>query len=177
MTENTHERVPEVVDAVYSTDSRRVLATLVRLLGTFDLSEKGRIPALMGILPEVSAFVVRPCKIAIKTNGRILFVDPAEVTAVESQGNYVLLQRQAVSHLLRGSISTLAEKLGPHGFIRIHRSVLVNAACVQEIQPRNRGEYLLRIRGGKEYTVTPTYRENLRAIAHLWIGSEVFLAK
>src|SRR5947199_1220222 len=39
MTENAADRVRERVDAVYRSDSRRVLATLIRLLGDFDLAE------------------------------------------------------------------------------------------------------------------------------------------
>src|SRR5690242_13073230 len=34
------EQVREMVDAVYRADSRRVLATLIRLLGDFDLAEE-----------------------------------------------------------------------------------------------------------------------------------------
>ena len=40
MTDDTAERVRERVDAVYRADSRRVLATLIRLLGDFDLAEE-----------------------------------------------------------------------------------------------------------------------------------------
>jgi RNA polymerase sigma-70 factor (ECF subfamily) len=40
MTENAAQRVREVADAVYRSDSRRVLATLIRLLGDFDLAEE-----------------------------------------------------------------------------------------------------------------------------------------
>ena len=40
MSENTAKQVPEIVDAVYRADSRRVLATLIRLLGDFDLAEE-----------------------------------------------------------------------------------------------------------------------------------------
>ena len=39
MTENAADWVRERVDAVYRSDSRRVLATLIRLLGDFDLAE------------------------------------------------------------------------------------------------------------------------------------------
>ena len=39
MTENADERIGESVDAVYRSDSRRILATLIRLLGDFDLAE------------------------------------------------------------------------------------------------------------------------------------------
>jgi RNA polymerase sigma-70 factor (ECF subfamily) len=38
--EDAVEQVREAVDAVYRTDSRRVLATLIRLLGDFDLAEE-----------------------------------------------------------------------------------------------------------------------------------------
>jgi RNA polymerase sigma-70 factor, ECF subfamily len=40
MTELTVERAREAVDAVYRSESRRVLATLIRLLGGFDLAEE-----------------------------------------------------------------------------------------------------------------------------------------
>lgn len=39
MTENATERMREKVDAVYRSESRRVLATLIRLLGDFELAE------------------------------------------------------------------------------------------------------------------------------------------
>src|SRR5258706_11000837 len=39
MTENDDEGIRENVDAVYRSESRRVLATLIRLLGDFDLAE------------------------------------------------------------------------------------------------------------------------------------------
>jgi len=40
MSRDSAERAREMVDAVYRTDSRRVLATLIRLLGDFDLAEE-----------------------------------------------------------------------------------------------------------------------------------------
>src|SRR5229473_8543197 len=39
MTENSPERIRESVDALYRSDSRLILATLIRLLGDFDLAE------------------------------------------------------------------------------------------------------------------------------------------
>ncbi|MDB5921119.1 MAG: putative polymerase, sigma-24 subunit, subfamily [Betaproteobacteria bacterium] len=40
MRENATERASEIVERVYRTESRRVLATLIRLLGSFDLAEE-----------------------------------------------------------------------------------------------------------------------------------------
>lgn len=130
-----------------------------------------RTAGLMQVLPQVQSLLAKAAKMAIKVEGRILFIDPTEVVAVEAQGNYVLLQRASGSYLLRGLISALAEKLKPYGFLRIHRSVIVNSACVQEIHPCDTGEYLLRTRGGKEYPVSRTYKSNLKNIAQFWVGT------
>jgi len=72
---------------------------------------------------------------------------------------------------VRGSISSLAGKLEPYGFIRIHRSVLDNTSFVEEIHPCTTCEYVLRIKGGKELTVSRTYKKNLKSIAQFWVGT------
>ncbi len=119
----------------------------------------------------------KSARIAIKAKGRIRFIDAAELTAVEAKGNYVLLLQSSSSHMLRESISIIERKLTVHGFVRIHRSVLVNAATVEEIRPMASGEYVLRVRGGKEFTVTRTYKKNLQLLAQLWIGMDGFAAE
>ncbi len=124
-----------------------------------------------------SATLGRPAsaRIAIKSQGRILLIDPAEVIAVEAKGNYVALYQVSSSHRLRESLSTMEQKLNGHGFVRIHRSVVVNAAWVEEIKPVA-GEYVLRVQG-KEYMVTRTYRKNLQFLAQSWIGTSGFAAE
>ena len=124
--------------------------------------------------PRAETPQVRPIKIAIKTKGKILLIHPGDILAVEAEGNYVLLRRPADSYLLRESISTMAEKLQPYGFVRIHRSVLVNASAVEEIQSGTNGEYVLRISGGREYVVSRTFKNNLKSLAHSWIGTDSF---
>ncbi len=113
-------------------------------------------------------------RIACKANGRILFLNLAEVVAVHAEGNYVSLQRQPSPYLLRESLSSIAEKFKPYGFMRIHRSVIVNISAVEEIQPLPTGEYRLRVKGGKNYLVTRLYKDHLRDLAQLWVGSERF---
>jgi len=117
----------------------------------------------------------QPARIAIKSKGRILFVDAGEVIAVEAKGNNSLLLHTSGSHMLRESISTVETKLRAHGVLRIHRSVLVNAAMVEEIRPWSTGEYVLRVRGGREYTATRKYKKNLGRLAESWIGMDGFV--
>jgi DNA-binding LytR/AlgR family response regulator len=128
-------------------------------------------------LPARTLAMGKSARIAIKAKRRILFIDAADVIVVEAKGKHVLLLHTSSSHMLRESISTMEEKLNLHGFVRIHRSVLVNAAMVEEMHPLSTGEYVLRVRGGREFTVTRTYKKNLQLLAQLWIGMEDFLAE
>lgn len=116
----------------------------------------------------------RPPRIAIKTNGKILFIDPLQILSVHAEGNYVSLQKESGSYFLRESISEMVEKLKPYGFIRIHRSLLINGSMVEEIHPYAAGTYRVRMKGGNEYPVARSYRKNLRSLADFWIGSESF---
>ena len=111
-------------------------------------------------------------RIAIQSKGRVLLFDASTLVAIEAQGNYVLLQQQACSHLFRKSISKIEEALGPYGFVRIHRSVVVNGAHVEEILSSPTGEYRVRVRSGKTYNVGRRYTTNLRLLAETWIDME-----
>jgi DNA-binding LytR/AlgR family response regulator len=129
----------------------------------------------METLPGLRALAKpQSLRVAIKVRGKILFINLGDVVAVQANGKCVWLRQSASSYLLRESISVVAERLETHGFIRIHRSVLVNAAFVQEIRPLSTGEYSLRIQGGTEYTVTRTYKKNLQSLAEFWIGTGAF---
>ena len=137
-----------------------------------------RATKLIEALPQLQKLACpgRPM-IAIKAKGRILFINPGDVVAVQAEGNYVSLQRESDSYLLRESISRVAEKLKPYGFIRIHRSALVNTTFVVEIKPYSTGKCGLRVKGGKEYAVTSTYKKNLKPLTEFRIGNGAFLAE
>jgi DNA-binding LytR/AlgR family response regulator len=136
-----------------------------------------RAAKLIEALPQVQkpSCPGRPM-IAIKAKGRILFINPGDVVAVQAEGNYVKLQRESDSYLLRESISRVAEKLKAYGFIRIHRSWLVNITFVVEIKPYSTGNCGLRVKGGKEYAVTRAYKKNLKPLTEFRIGNGAFLA-
>jgi two-component system LytT family response regulator len=144
---------------------------------------RGDAANLMRVLRQLEVIAKRQApRIAFKAKGSILLLDLADILAVQAEGNYVSLQQiipiqsnrllRANPYLVHESLSSMAEKLKPYGFIRIHRSVVVNISAVEEIQPLPTGEYRLRVKDGKKYLVTRTYKHNLRDLAQLWVGSE-----
>jgi DNA-binding LytR/AlgR family response regulator len=148
--------------------------------GFYELADNSLFPVtrvdaanLIRVLRQLEVIAKRQApRIAFKAKGSILFLDLADILAVQAEGNYVSLRPRTNSYLVHESLSSMAEKLKPYGFIRIHRSVVVNISAVEEIQPLPTGEYRLRVKGGKEYLVTRKYKHNLRDLAQLWVGSE-----
>jgi hypothetical protein len=112
-------------------------------------------------------------RIAIKAKGRVLFVDPIDVVVAKAQGNYVALVHKSGSYLVRETMATAEQKLIPLGFVRIHRSILVNTTLVKDLRRDNTGTYVLRTTDGNEHPVGRAYKDNLKVIATSWLGVEL----
>jgi DNA-binding LytR/AlgR family response regulator len=112
-------------------------------------------------------------RIAIKARGRVLFVDPLDVVVAKAQGNYVALVHKSGSYLVRETMATVEQKLTPFGFIRIHRSILVNTTLVKDLRRDNTGTYVLRTSDDCEHPVGRAYKNNLKVIARSWLGVEL----
>lgn len=112
-------------------------------------------------------------RIAIKAKCRVLFVDPADVIVAKAQGNYLALVHKSGSYLVRETMATAEQKLTPLGFVRIHRSILVNTTLVKDLRRDNNGTYVLRTTDGREHPVGRNYKENLKVIAKSWLGVDL----
>ncbi len=73
-------------------------------------------------------------QVPVERGGVTRFLDRADITHVEAQGDYARLHVRGDSHLLRTPLSTLEEEWGPDGFVRIHRSLLVSLAHIREVR-------------------------------------------
>src|SRR5690348_10075 len=111
-----------------------------------------------------------PVRIAIRSGGSVIFLESSEVVAVEAQGNYVLIKTSSRSQPARESVSAIEEKLKPYGFVRFHRSTIVNEALVEEIRTLKSGVMWVRAKGtDKEYSVSRRYRAAVSRLAPAWI--------
>lgn len=149
-----------------------------RINGALDIATRGAAvePTIhrRSEMPHLDSPLGRSSRIGIKSDGKILFVDLREIVSVEAQGNCVVVRTENSSHMLRESISLVAKRLKGYGFVRIHRSTLVNKSFVQEIKPGPTRQYGLQVKGGREYLVSRTYKHNLKSLALVWIGADSF---
>lgn len=82
----------------------------------------------------------------IRDGARLMRVPAAEILAARSAGNYVeFLLADGRKPLMRSSLAAVETGLVPLGFVRTHRSWLVNAARVTELRPEKSGDYGVRL--------------------------------
>ena len=103
----------------------------------------------------------RPRRFAVKTGGRIMFVDAAEIDVAEAAGDYVSLRTARGEHLLRTTMAAMERDLGPD-FVRVHRSTIVRASCVRELRPYGSAYHAL-LHDGSRVKVSRGYRDAVLA--------------
>lgn len=83
-----------------------------------------------------------PITFDIRDGAKLLRVPAAQILAARSAGNYVeFVLADGRKPLMRSSLAALEAQLTPLGFVRTHRSWLVNAARVTELRPESSGDY------------------------------------
>lgn len=103
----------------------------------------------------------------IRDGAKVVRAKVADILAVSSAGNYVeFVLADGRKPLMRSSLSAIETELLPHGFVRTHRSWLINAARVTELRPEKSGDYAVRL-GDLE---VPVSRRFPAALARLRSG-------
>lgn len=79
-------------------------------------------------------------RISFRTGSGVVLLTPAEIRWLEADGDYVRVHASAGVPLVNHRLDELEATLSPHGFVRIHRSTLVNAARVRQVRAAGRGD-------------------------------------
>jgi two-component system LytT family response regulator len=96
------------------------------------------------------------------TGRRSVVIAIAEIDWVEAQDYCVLVHTGKMSYLLRDSIRRLEPRLAAHGFVRVHRSAMVNLARVREFRRPAQREWFLVLEGGAELPVSRRLRPEIQ---------------
>ncbi|HEY4942263.1 MAG TPA: LytTR family DNA-binding domain-containing protein [Rhizomicrobium sp.] len=88
----------------------------------------------------------KPSLYTIRDGARITRVAMVDILAVASAGNYVeFVLRDGRRPLMRTPLSALEAELGSQGFVRVHRSWLVNAMQMTGLKPEGSGDYTVEL--------------------------------
>ena len=119
---------------------------------------------ILDLLAEAKAESQTDKRLIFKTGGRVVLLDMDEIDWIEAAGNYVEVKVGGVSHLVREGIGRISDRLDDSLFVRIHRSIIVNVRRIKELQPCNRGEYIVVLRDGKQLSCSRGYRGRLQQL-------------
>jgi two-component system LytT family response regulator len=98
-------------------------------------------------------------RLPIKANGRIIVIRLADIDWIEADRDYVSVHvGGGKTWLMRETIAAVELRLALSGFVRIHRSAIVNAERVKELRPRDKGEYTVVLNDGTELKLSRNYR-------------------
>jgi two-component system LytT family response regulator len=103
-------------------------------------------------------------RLAIRTDGRIIFLRTEQIDWIEADDDHVRLHVAGKRYIHRDTLTRLEQRLPPTTFLRIHRSIIVNIERIREMQPWFQGDYVLILHDGTKLTSGRSYREKVRAL-------------
>jgi len=119
---------------------------------------------LVALLEDIERERPRRTLVPIRSGGRVTFLPVEEIDWLEAADNYVRIHAGRETHLVRQTLQSMEESLSPGMFVRIHRSTIVNASRIREIQPWFGGEYVVSLRNGTKVHTSRRYRARLEAL-------------
>jgi two-component system LytT family response regulator len=102
--------------------------------------------------------------IVIKTGDTTRLIMSDEIDWVEAAGVYVTIHAAGKEYLYRAGLATVASRLDPFHFVRIHRSSIVNLRSVAFLERRSHGEFEVMLKDGAHLMMSRTYRAQFEAM-------------
>ncbi|HEV8541674.1 MAG TPA: LytTR family DNA-binding domain-containing protein [Verrucomicrobiae bacterium] len=102
----------------------------------------------------------------VKDGARVLLLRPQEIDWVEANGDYVRLHAGSDSHFIRATMTQMEDRLGGKGFVRIHRSRLVNVDRIKELRPLLQGESVVVLKNGARLNASQSCLKQLQDRFH-----------
>lgn len=103
----------------------------------------------------------RSGSLAVKSHDRVEYIQISDIQGATAQGNYIALHLPARDVLHRATMASLTHGLTAAGFVRIHRSHLVNPDLVVSATARGERVREVRLQNGIELPVSERYAINV----------------
>jgi two-component system LytT family response regulator len=84
-----------------------------------------------------------------------------DIDWVEASGVYVTVHTAGDEFLYRASLATVADRLDPFRFVRIHRSSIVNLRSIAVLERRSHGDFGVVMKDGTQLVMSRSYRSHV----------------
>jgi two-component system LytT family response regulator len=117
---------------------------------------------VLALLQQLAAPKNHLARVALRSAGKISFVNVEDILYVQAAENYVQLHLETSRHLLHVPIATFEQSLDPEKFLRIHRSLIVNVRHIAQLETGPHGEYVVVLHGGARLQSSRSYHEKIK---------------
>ena len=93
-------------------------------------------------------------RIAVQGQGKARIVSVDDVTHITADGSYAELHTDDDTYVIRERMKTLAARLDPDAFVRVHRSAIVQLDEIELILRGGGGDYAVRLEEGTRVSVS-----------------------
>jgi two-component system LytT family response regulator len=100
-------------------------------------------------------------RLVVRSPGQLLFLNVSDIDWIDAASYYACLHVGRDTHILRRTLSELEGDLGD-GFIRIHRSIIVNIERIQGLELQNAGEYEVVLKSSVRLRLSRRFRKRLQ---------------
>ena len=123
-------------------------------------------PELAERLAQARSSALAAKRLVVKSGNRIIVLLRDKVEWVEGEREYVRLHVGRESHLVRQTMNAIEQMLAPFGFVRVHRSTIVNLDYVKEMTPLESGDYEIAMRDSSKLRMSRKYRACLQNLLY-----------
>jgi two-component system, LytTR family, response regulator len=99
--------------------------------------------------------------LTIRDGHHVLRVAASAIEWIDAAGDYMCIHVDGRTHVMRVTLKQLEALLDPALFLRIHRSTLINATLVKEVEPHDNGEFYVTLARGTRLKVSRSYRDKI----------------
>jgi two-component system LytT family response regulator len=103
-------------------------------------------------------------RLVIRTRSKVSFLKPSEIDWIEADGKHAILHAGREMHVVRHTLTRLEQRLASHGFVRVHRSAIVNVDRIKELEPWFHGEFVVILKDGTKLTSSAAHSQALHRI-------------
>ena len=141
-------------------DEQRLQQALVRAAARINSHRSGDLGRKLETL--LTPQKPRPDRLAVRTDGRIVFVKLSEILWIEAANNYCILHLvEARRLMLRETLGSIHEQLGSDSFARVNRSAVARIDQVKELHPVSYGDYVAILEDGTRLPLSRNLRGHL----------------
>jgi DNA-binding LytR/AlgR family response regulator len=114
--------------------------------------------------PATSATLRDGDSLWVHRRGEFARVPIDSIEWIEAEGDYMRLHAENGGGLMRGTLTSLADRLDPDVFVRVHRSAICRMEAITGLRRKATGALAVQLASGSEAPVGRRYASGLRAL-------------